>query len=292
MMATGVERNPQEPVEPFGSQPRPTTLFYAAWDELLSRGSSTVTEVTLTLDVNRPAAHWPPGTANSPTLAWEFWNGERWAAISSTAYPDLAATGVATLTFTVDPALAETAVNGRDGRWIRARIATGDYDLVQQLTSLACNLEVRTAYPPRLDGLAMSVESQSRPEFAEHLFAQDGWAFRDGSAAVRFGGTGFAPFLDNPDPTPAVYFGFDGPLPSDAAGALRRGRAGGPDDGLESGHEFRWERFDGQDWVALAVEDETAHFTRTGIVRLLWPGNRALRTIAAGCGERVRRRPR
>ena len=279
VVAAGVERDPQEPVEPFGSQPRPTTLFHAAWDELLSRGTSTVTEVTLTLDVNRPLPT-PPATANSATLAWEFWNGERWAAISSTSSPDLDATGVAQLTFTVDPALAETAVNGRDGRWIRTRITAGDYDLVQQLTVAGVPLQVRTAYPPRLDGLAMSVESQSRPEFAEHLIAQDGWAFRDGSAAVRFGGTGFAPFLDNPDPTPAVYFGFDGPLPSDAVGLYVEVEPGAPDGGLESGHEFRWERFDGQDWVALAVEDETAHLTRTGIVRLLWPGNRALRTIA------------
>jgi hypothetical protein len=274
LVAAGVERDPMEPVEPFGSQPRPTTLFHAAWNELLSRSGA---KVSLTLEVVRslPTVTTPPPVLNNATLVWEFWNGERWEPVSSHTSPNLDATGVVQLTFTVDPTLAATEVNGREGRWIRARITGGDYDLVQQLVIGSQQIEVRTAYPPRLNALAMSVDSQSRPEFAEHLLAQDGWAFRDGSSAVRFGGTGFRPFLDNADVTPSVYLGFDGPLPSDAIGLYVEVEPSGGN----SGHEFRWERFDGQDWIPLAVEDETAHLTQTGIVRLLWPGNRALRRI-------------
>jgi hypothetical protein len=272
VVAAGVVRDPQEPIEPFGSQPRATSVFYAAWDSILARSDASV---SLTMDVTRTVPTASPA-AKTPTLAWEYWDGGKWKPLPDASVADLGANGTAAVKFTVKPDLQPADVNGLTAHWIRARIESGSYDQVTTLTIGAQQIEVRTAFPPTLNNIKMSVEQQTRLAFPEQVFAQNSSGFRDGTAAVRFRGTGFQPFLDNPDRTPAVYFGFDGELPAASIGMYFE--VGSAIEGAS--HEFRWEHFDGQEWVSLPVEDETAHLTKTGIVRLLWPGNRVLRRVA------------
>ncbi|MFC7724183.1 putative baseplate assembly protein [Nocardioides sp. GCM10028917] len=437
MVAAGVERSPQEPVEPFGAQPNPTSIFYAAWDTLLARRQATV---QLTFDVSRATPSKPDPVP--PLLAWEYWAGSSWeplvilsadnpnlvratdlnllsaaagsfeagtndwsvhsnctiarstaqsshgnasmamtsvaamqmmavgpvarvepgqaytavasfraaptarecragirwidasgatiaalggasvtdnaasfkqATLTATAPANAAAArvitsvldpaaaevhfvdqvglfrgtgtvwsagGPATMTFEVPDDLEPTAVNGRTARWIRARLASGSYDSVVSVAvgggTNPPSIEVRTAYPPTLQSIALSIQSQSRLERPEHVIASNGFAYDDGTTALQSrGGPGFEPFHDNPDETPSVYLGFDGELPAatlalyvDVEPVAR-----------ETSHEFRWERWDGRAWVSLPVEDETAHLTKAGIIRVLWPGNRPLRRV-------------
>jgi hypothetical protein len=435
MIAAGVERSPQEPVEPFGAQPNATAIFYAAWDDILARRQATV---QLAFDISRPV---PTSGANpgQPLLAWEYWDGRTWVplaipsadspnldratdlnllganaasfetstadwlvdtnctisrstaqsshgtasmAMTSAASGDMMATGPsvkvrpgqqytavasyraassarscrvgvrwidasgmtlsppvgtsvtdgtgsftqatctgtapgnaaaarvttsvlatgaasevhyvdqvglfpgtsaswsaggpATASFAVPDDLEQTSVNGRTARWIRARLSSGSYDEVASVPVGGTSIEVRTAYPPTLQSITLSIQSQSRLELPEHVIAKNGFTFDDGTARIQSrGGPGFEPFHDNPDVTPTIYLGFDGDLPAatlamyvDVEQAAR-----------ETSHEFRWERFDGQVWVSLPVEDETTHLTKAGIVRILWPGNRPLRRI-------------
>lgn len=439
MIATGVERSPQEPVEPFGAQPNATTVFYAAWDTLLARRQATV---QLAYDVSRPVPT-PGSNPGRPRLAWEYWDGSAWEplAIMSADNPNLdkatdlnllganagsfeastadwladtnctisrstaqsshgtasmamasaalgqmmavgpsvtvepgqqytalasfraassgrscrvgirwidpsgatiaapagssvaddtssfkqatftttapasaaaarvitsvlatgaanethfvdqvglfsgtsttwSAGGPATATFTVPDNLEPTSVNGRTALWIRARLASGSYDDVVSVQvgggSSPPSIKVRTAFPPTLQAIALSIQSQSRQELPEQVVAQNGFTFDDGTARLQSrGGPGFEPFHDNPDVTPSIYLGFDGELPAatlamyvDVEPAAR-----------DTSHEFRWERWDGQAWVSMPVEDETAHLTKAGIVRILWPGNRPLRRV-------------
>jgi Baseplate J-like protein len=438
LIAAGVERSPQEPVQPFGPQPNATTIFYAAWDSILARRQATV---ELAFFVSRPL---PTSgvTSGTPFLAWEYWDGGTWAPLvflasdspnldkatdvnllganassfeastadwrvetnctisrstvqslhgaasmamasaasgqmaaegplvqvrpgqqytavasyraaasprqcrvdirwidaSGAAVADLVGTtvtdgigsfkqaentgtapanavaarvittvlatraagefhfvdqvglfsgpsaawsagGPATASFAVPDNLEPTSVNGRTARWIRARLAAGSYDHVVEVPvggSSEPKIPVRTAYPPTVRSIALSIRSQSRRELPEQVIAKNGFTFDDGTARLQSrGGPGFEPFHVNPDVTPTIYLGFDGDLP---AATLAMYVDVDPA-AHETSHEFRWERWDGQAWVSLPVEDETAHLTTAGIVRIQWPGNRPLRRV-------------
>lgn len=280
IIAAGVERNPQEPIEPFGSQPRATTLFYVANDAILAR---TGDAVTLAMTVKRQPLPKPPAVGGSPVVEWEYWNGDTWTSLGLATPTNLDAAGPATVQFTVPQAMQPTDVNGRTALWIRARLDKGSFDDVSAPLIGTVPIEVRTAFPPTVSNLKLSFLAQSRLEFPEYLFAQSGPILRDGTSAVRFRGTGFELFADNPDRTPTLYLGFDGELPAAALGLYFEIES----PIAEPSHEFRWEQFDGREWVSLPIDDETAHLTRTGILRLVWPGNRPRRraTPVAASGD-------
>ncbi len=69
--------------------------------------------------------------------------------------------------------------------------------------------------------------------------------------------------------TPALYFGFDKPLPAGLVSLYMdvievEGRLDGP--------SLVWEYWDGTGWRNLSVDDETAGFALAGMVEVLWPG--------------------
>ena len=161
-----------------------------------------------------------------------------------------------------------------NGAWIRAQDHGEIIRRCQDGTDGHRRDRGADAFPPRSRTSYLSLHRRRLlRSFQSILIAKSGLGFRDGTESVRFAGTGFEPFTENPDRTPTVYLGFDGELPVAALGLYFE-----IDTPLEEPtHEFRWEHFDGRDWVSLPVEDETAHLTRTGIVRVVWPGNPPLR---------------
>src|SRR4051812_49839450 len=71
------------------------------------------------------------------------------------------------------------------------------------------------------------------------------------------------------DRTPALYLGFDAPLPAGTLGVL-----GDVEEvpGDEQGPLLVWEAWDGGGWQRLSVDDETAGLAVPGGVSGLWPG--------------------
>src|SRR5581483_3812647 len=114
---------------PFGSQPGPGDTLYLASDDAFAPPKQRVAVHVRLTNVDPNASPPPARPQNGLQLAWEYWDG------AAGAWLDL---GVAdgSSSFTVDGAdvvfappatMAPVAVNGVVRRWIRVRIAKGDY---------------------------------------------------------------------------------------------------------------------------------------------------------------------
>lgn len=231
-------------------------------------------------------------STEDPTIEAEYWDGAawrwRWSGRLGTGDPVPATDEQPprfAIEFEVPPNWAAREVDGETGTWLRLRLAPGeDYVGVEQIdvpideTNTAA-IDVPTHFPVRVSDLRFEVHGRSLASAADHVVAFDGALHTDHSVPARWRGQPFAPFRPRGDRSPTLYLGFDGPLPAANLG-LYFDVAVDPDaEGGRPEHEFRWERYDGTRWVSLPVEDETEHLTSTGIVRLLWPGNRNLRSV-------------
>lgn len=132
---------------PFGPRPRQNDAFYFCTSVLEDPDPASPRTVTITLAL-APTPGLPPAGGTEPPpyplagasaeLQWEYWSsngGGRWKALPFSEAPT-PANGAhfrnaddsdITLRFQVPGDLASKAVNGLEGYWIRARIASGHY---------------------------------------------------------------------------------------------------------------------------------------------------------------------
>jgi len=103
--------------QPFGATPAVQDAFYLA-----SKGCFSKTGAAITLDFTLTPVT-PPGTV---TLAWEYWSGKAWTAISDLLDGTANLTRPGKVTFTC-PQIFSTSVNNKANYWIRVRIAAGGY---------------------------------------------------------------------------------------------------------------------------------------------------------------------
>jgi predicted phage baseplate assembly protein len=118
---------------PFGERPSFGGIFYFANHKIFSRPNLqaiitvTVTDPSVYLDQDT-LANSAIGTRAKPTLAWEYWDGRSWRALSVNDSTDaFSKTGLNTIAFTIPQDIKNTVVNGKDNYWIRARIVSGNY---------------------------------------------------------------------------------------------------------------------------------------------------------------------
>ena len=111
----------------------------------------------------------------------------------------------------------------------------------------------------------------SKPSAPEHTLTLDDFAWEDHTEDAAWRGGTFAPFRPVGDATPALYLGFDGPLPADELGIFFDVEELLGD---ESGPTLVWEHWDGAGWRGLAVEDETGALAVPGILHVPWPAMR------------------
>jgi Baseplate J-like protein len=178
------------------------------------------------------------------------------------------------LGFTVpDGGVPPSTVNGKDGRWMRVRIVRGSFAKSRTIdVPNSDDLTITEHHPPLLVGLRLAYVSRTPRVFPERCLAFNDFAYADHTADVRAPGPGFAPFHAVDDLTPALYFGFDGPLPVDNVSvylALRE------QEGQAAGPPLTWEYWDGSAWSELSVRDETARLVRPGMLALIGPADSA-----------------
>jgi hypothetical protein len=220
----------------------------------------------------------------TPVVVWEYWNGSAWRTLSVSGTANaLSFRGDGPVTFTVPGDMYVVDHAGTTARWIRARLVSGGYGLIR-VTSWKDEASGKLNYfpiietrPPTMDRVQLGYVYRSPRVAPEHCRTFNDFAFANRDLDVRTVSTPFEPFSFVADTTPALYLGFDAPLPADQLGLFLDieeviGETSGPD--------LVWEYHDGTAWSALRVEDDTYALALPGMVKVLWPGVPALPSVA------------
>ena len=289
--ADGISIDTSRAFYPFGVQPSPGRAFYVASDAAFARSSATVSLVAKDAATPVEAAGATKGL--EPTLAVEAFGRRGWTALATYApgspgapsdavhVNDFIDTGNV-LAFDVPPWISSTTVNGREGRWIRIRIASGGYEGTRTIEIADQELAVPTTLPPALDELAVSWTYRSPEQPLQRCLAYNDFSWLDATAAAAWRGETFTPFQPVSDETPGLYLGFDRDLPADAVGLFVDVEE---DPSRPQGPEFIWERHAEGSWSALTVEDETAGLAQRATISVLWPGGPPPRIAAVVSAE-------
>jgi len=259
---------------PFDQQPHTGSAFYLSAAAALGKPGA---QVRLEASDAPTAMEASYSVTSSPTIAFEYWDGAGWqdtGVASATALAFL--TGGGSLTFTVPKKIAKRKVNDQEAIWVRMRIASGNFVNVNTVTFTDSGssqspkpvntVKIVTVVPPALENLRVSYTYRSPWVFPEHCLAYGDFQWEVHSRDVRWPGNAFPIFRAVSDTTPALYLGFDRPLPNDLASLyfdLAEAPAEGP--------PLVWEAWNGEGWTEIAAEDETGRFSRPGMVSVIPP---------------------
>ena len=290
-----------KPFFPFGQQAQPGSAFYFTNQEVFSKPGARVRIYVQTAETGQDllgvttsgttsgttpgsGGGVPPSRKLAHTVGWEYWNGERWTPLlwhtnrpddpTDASAEDFTGTGLIDLELPRD--MASTKVNNQDGLWIRVRLTSGSYGFTQTVPITgAQNYTYVVPRPPVLSKFLLGYTWEKGPYTAERAFAHNDFQYIDRTEEAKWPGNAFQPFTP-PNGTPALYLGFDKPLPVDRIGILfdvveAPGEVKGP--------ALRWEYWDGINWQDTIVEDETQNLRLPGIVDVIGPDDS--RAVAA-----------
>ncbi len=257
---------------PFGGRPQPGAVFAVASAAAFRRPGTVVTvTVTLVPDPSPDPALGP--LAVSPSVVWEYWNGERWHPLPGAANSAAGFTDSGSFTVTVPEDATRCEVGGTDGVWWRARLAAGMFGARRDITlpgaggAAGSSVQVVVAKPPLIGNLTLSYLARSPWTVPAVCLSYDDLDYTDHSAELRRPGRPVAVFRPGVEPAPALYLGFDAPPPVDRVG-LYLDIAETPDD--PAARTVHWEYWSGAGWAPVAVEDGTEALSQAGV--LTWPG--------------------
>jgi predicted phage baseplate assembly protein len=245
----------------------------------------------------------PPVALQHAMLAWEYWDGTNWQSLGAPATDDIAnfrlpdplppganqpRTG--TYSFVVPADLVATAVNGVTARWARVRLASGSFNRVRLVSwfdsqSKQVNFfPIVESRPPSLEAFFLGYNYRSRKTAPEHCLTYNDFQYEDHSQDMRWPGTSLAVFTPVADTTPALYLGFDRPLPNDLVSLYLDVQ-----EAVAATPPLLWEAWDGASWSELSVTDETAEFSRPGMISFLAPAvaPRPTTTIIQATGSTI-----
>lgn len=276
-----------KPFYPFGLLPQPGSVFAISSAEVFSRVGATVRlyiqpapTVPDQLDRDPASRTAAPHAQHAHTVAWEYWNGDRWEMLAASQIPPVGVmtpldfTGTGFIEFVVPDDLAPTAIADQTALWIRARLLAGGYGYTDTIVfENGSSFEFFVPRPPSVSVVKLGYVWQDGPEYPEHVLTHNDFGYADVTDPARWPGPPVRPFSPVSDASPALYLGFDRPLPIDDIGIWLdieeiRGESGGP--------ALRWEYWDGFSWQPLIVDDETRALRSPGIARFIGPsGSRA-----------------
>lgn len=288
---------------PFGEQPRAFAACYLACKAAFTR---TGARVTLSFTYSQVYADYADGTAKAPTMAAEYTSGGRWLPLGSQhEYADGTAaltaespegSGTAALSFIVPEGWDDAEVNGDKQRWLRLRLAKGDYG-----KPLAIKVDVdaddpsvsivtttpSSLRPPVIADVTASYQYLTHPEAPDACVTENDFAFVDHSEDARWPRRPFAPFTPVSDLTPAVHVGFTLPPPAGLVSllvhVLEPALAGDP-------QPYAWDYWGSRGWTGLSVRDTTAGLRRTGLVQFVGAPDAVARDGLGGALYRIRAR--
>jgi hypothetical protein len=295
-------------VLPFGEKPKIGDTFYLANEEALSKpGAEVELHVVLTNPSDQNVTP-PPAESDNVLLAWEFWNKQEWkilghtgpgakaadrerdlSSFSDTSNGFLAAPdGEGIVRFKVPEHLAATEVNGEVRRWLRVRIARGNYGVEARYESVQLNgqqsykLVPATFRPPSLRSVRLGYLHESKKEDRKprRVLTENDFTFAEVASPNETAIKSFAPFVRREE-RPTLYLGFE--RPGDATGFGNRStelffqisetlydpaieqRA------VSEEAAVVWEYWNGTLWERLGTGDETRGLTRHGLLSFIGP---------------------
>ena len=292
---------------PFGEEPKFDCALYVGHKELFAAPEA---RIRIEASLVEPSVVVSPEASPDLVVAWEYWNGRKWAELGRTGgmgvsgpqgnFNFLDSTGAFTrngaVQFDRPQDMVETEVGGQKNLWIRARINSGNYGAPGSYELIGQNWvfkEDRPLRPPCLKSLVFKYVREPKP--VQYCLSYNDFQFRDHTDDLNTPYVYFQPFLPDQDETPAFYLGFDQKFPErsihlyfeleDSEGVGGSAQLGGPapgaaeDDTVLKGPRVVWELWDGNRWADLLPEDLTYGFTRSGYVNFDGPKQLEKRTV-------------
>ena len=285
---------------PFGEQPQRFATFYVACNDAFTRVGA---RVELHVDFTQVGRD-----DGGATLVPEFFNGSRWvplgprdSMVDGTAsmtrpLPADPAFPHATLAFTVPANWADSELNGETARWLRLRLAAGDYGRPLSLSGTADPADntkyvvtstPSTLQPPIVTRLAVSYLYFTNPQAPEFCVTENDFAFAEHSEDARWPRSPFAPFTPVSDLTPALHFGFSHKPPSALVSLLLQVLAPAAEGDPQP---YAWDYWGVRGWTELSVRDTSFGLRQTGLVQFVGAPDALPREGLGGALYRVRAR--
>jgi hypothetical protein len=273
--ADGLALDTTQPFRPFGTRPVVASTFYLACDEAFKRERSRI-GLHFAIDLNVA-----PTPSDQLSLFWEYSAGPgTWRPLASADTELIDRTSDLSANPLLEPAVQfvrpddwqKMRVNGQTHYWLRLRIASGNYGGPAQYsvdTSTGTVKVTGEPHPPILSGLTVSYRYETQRALPDHCLTQNLFAFEDHTQDSQWQREPFNPFLALPDVDPAVYAGFDAPLPDGLFGMYWNIGDDGSAGLMPLPSSYAWEYMSGRGWRALPIVDETAGFQTPGMVKAL-----------------------
>ncbi len=294
--ANWLQVDPTKDFLPFGERPKIGDTFYLAAEEPFSQKNAKVTlDVALSYSLQGTTA---PST--DLKLIWEFWNeGQgRWEWLGN-SFPTGSSSAKAeydfqdpTHAFTAagDPVsfrcpevLGRVAVNGEMKRWLRVRIAAGNYGEEASYDSTTEKYVPASFHPPSIQSLTVGYEYETKRYNLDYVLSENGFDIADHSEAARTDEKVFDPYVPAPDDRPGLYLGFESPdsdvgfanQPTILYFSVSEALYQSPPEGeqaVQDSAEVVWQYWNG-DWAQLVTCDETRSLRRSGQVSFIGPAD-------------------
>lgn len=205
------------------------------------------------------------------------------------------------IAFVVPPDIVLAEIAGVTSRWIRVRLAKGDYGRPAEFVpdpkakppiSLVLKADTGLLQPPAIKTLKLSYNYPSEDKgSAIHpiIVTLNGPCYANRTEDKQNPKPLEQPlFVPTPETLPTFYLGFDRSLPNSAVDLLfivparqiveilKPSSSSSPDEQKKTREEpeLKWQYYNGQ-WAELPVIDETRFFTESGLVRFLAPTDMA-----------------
>jgi predicted phage baseplate assembly protein len=215
-----------------------------------------------------------PPALSPPRLVWEYYNGAGWQALVGPVNDDatnLKASGE--ISFTVPEDISPFVINGAPELSMRARLLSGSYNTLLLVTwtdptsGQTNSIPVIQPRPPALSDIAIGYVYRSPWLAPEQALTWNDFVVESHTPTAANPAANFAPYHPVADTLPALYLGFNQPLPNDYLSMFF--------DIVEAdinGPPLVWEGWSDGVWQKLAVSDDTGALARSGMVAFLDPG--------------------
>ncbi|MFZ2162580.1 MAG: putative baseplate assembly protein [Sideroxyarcus sp.] len=285
--ADGMSLDVSKDFYPFGQQPATFNTFYIASEEVFQRGGARV-HIDVTLSIKGEQK-------NALELQWDYYGNSGWQKLgiepeaggaNSYNFNSAKDTKVR-ISFNCPADWLEGQVNGKKNRWLRIRIANGNYGEPTHYTGTTVVASSMVA--PVVSKLTLSYTYITDPDVLDHCLTHNDFLFEDHTEDARWPDRSFDPFWPVSDDQPALHFCFDQRLPSGLV-SLYVQVPGAEEQVPGSASAFTWEYLSLNGWIQLGVRDETNGLRQSGVVQFIGPPDAVAAPGLGGNSWRIRAR--